>query len=130
MLLQSRIHDAIPVSTGPSDLNEKALTALSDEIKGCEGRMITEKVDLCSQEEVQGFVDHVVDQFKTIDVLVNLVGGIIRTPSVDYPIEDWEYVMDINLKAFERFLLDRLSPFFPQAKERRSLREQQQPKPQ
>jgi hypothetical protein len=31
-------------------------------------------------------------------VLVNVVGGIIRKLAVDHPPEDWQRVIDINLK--------------------------------
>ncbi len=82
------------------DINEKALAGIADEIKKDSGSAImTARVDLCSQKEVEAAVQRVCDKFKKIDVLVNLVGGIVRKPSVDYPLEDWQHVMDINLKA-------------------------------
>jgi NAD(P)-dependent dehydrogenase (short-subunit alcohol dehydrogenase family) len=81
------------------DRNEKGLSDLANEIKENEGEVIAESVELCSQKEVQGFVDLVLDKFEKIDVLVNLVGGIIRRPSIEYHMEDWEHIMDINLKA-------------------------------
>ncbi len=82
------------------DINEKALAAIVNEIKGDSGVLVqTAKVDLCSQKEVEENVNRVCERFKKIDVLVNLVGGIVRKPSADYPLEDWQHVMDINLKA-------------------------------
>jgi 2-deoxy-D-gluconate 3-dehydrogenase len=81
------------------DINEEALARLGDEIQRFGGRVVTAKVNLCAQREVEDFVRLVRDKFHQIDVLVNLVGGIIRKPSIDYPIEDWERIIDINLKA-------------------------------
>ena len=75
------------------DRNEKGLSDLAHEIKDNEGEVIAESVELCSQKEVQGFVDLVLDKFKKIDVLVNLVGGIIRRPSIEYDMQDWEQIM-------------------------------------
>lgn len=81
------------------DLNDAALKSVADEIQGFGGRVLTAKVDLCVQQEVESFVKSVCANFDKIDVLVNLVGGIIRKPSLDYPLAEWERIMDINLKA-------------------------------
>jgi NAD(P)-dependent dehydrogenase (short-subunit alcohol dehydrogenase family) len=81
------------------DKNRKALTDLNEEIKGSEGTVLAQRVDLLDQKEVQDFTDQVIDKFRKIDALVNLVGGIIRKPSMDYTIGEWEQVMDTNLKT-------------------------------
>ena len=82
-----------------AEKNKAQLERLTEEVKKCGVEVVATEVDLCSQAAVEGFVDAVCKKFKTIDVLVNLVGGIIRKPSVDYSLEEWQYVMDINLKA-------------------------------
>lgn len=79
--------------------SEGALAALAKELSGSKGQILTAKVDLCAEDEVSRFVDSVRRRFKTIDVLVTLVGGIIRKQSVDYSLAEWQQVMDINLKA-------------------------------
>ena len=56
-------------------------------------------MDLCVEKEVQPFVDKVRERFGRIDVLVTLVGGIIRKPSLDYSLAEWQQIMDVNLKA-------------------------------
>lgn len=81
------------------DLNEEQLKELAREISGGDGRVLSTKTDLCKPGEVQAFADQVMDQYKKVDVLVNLVGGIIRKPSLDYTIEEWQHIMDINVKA-------------------------------
>ena len=82
------------------DINEKALTAVEKEIKDSVAALVdTAKVDLCSETDVKESVNRVCEKFGKIDVLVNLVGGIVRKPSVNYPLEEWQHVMDINLKA-------------------------------
>jgi 2-deoxy-D-gluconate 3-dehydrogenase len=79
--------------------NEKVISGLSEDVKKTGGRMISARVDLREPEEFESFVQSVHDKYKKIDVLVNLVGGILRKPSLDYTIEDWQRIMDINLKA-------------------------------
>jgi len=60
---------------------------------------MTAKVDLTAEDQVHGFVDAVRGKFGTIDILVTLVGGIIRKPSIDYTLNEWQQVMDVNLKT-------------------------------
>jgi NAD(P)-dependent dehydrogenase (short-subunit alcohol dehydrogenase family) len=79
--------------------NREALERLGAELDGSNGGILLETVDLCQEAEAEAFVDTTVGKFGRIDVLVTLVGGIIRKPSIDYPLDEWQYVMDINLKA-------------------------------
>lgn len=81
------------------DIDEEALARLGDEVKELGSRVLTARVDLCAKNEVEDFVHLVQDKLQKIDVLVNLVGGIIRKPSIEYSIEEWQRIMDINLKA-------------------------------
>lgn len=81
------------------DINEEMLARLAQDVKDFNGRVLTARVDLCVKEEVENFVHLVQDSFQRIDILVNLVGGIIRKPSIEYSLEEWQRIMDINLKA-------------------------------
>jgi 2-deoxy-D-gluconate 3-dehydrogenase len=78
---------------------EPALAKLAAELKGAKGGLMTAKVDLCDEKEVGRFTESVKAKFGAIDVLVTLVGGIVRKPSVDYSLAEWQQVMDVNLKA-------------------------------
>jgi 2-dehydro-3-deoxy-D-gluconate 5-dehydrogenase len=81
--------------------SEQALADLAAEMRGARsnGEVMTAKVDLTVEHEVHGFVDAVRAKFGTIDILVTLVGGIIRKPSIDYTLKEWQQVMDVNLKT-------------------------------
>jgi NAD(P)-dependent dehydrogenase (short-subunit alcohol dehydrogenase family) len=76
-----------------------ALAALAGELRGAPGKLLTAPVDLCVEDQVVAFVDKVRASFGRIDVLVTMVGGIIRKPSVDYSLAEWQHIIDINLKA-------------------------------
>jgi len=78
---------------------QSALDELAQAVGGCAGGVMTAAVDLCAEQEVARFVERVLSRFGRIDVLVTLVGGIIRKPSIDYPLDEWQRVMDVNLKA-------------------------------
>lgn len=79
--------------------NGKALDKLASELAGSAGGILMQKVDLCDEQQVSGFVEATQKRFGRIDVLVTLVGNIIRKPSIDYSLAEWQDVMDANLKA-------------------------------
>lgn len=55
--------------------------------------------DLSSIAPVQGVVEAVVSRFGQLDILVNNAGIIRREDSLDFSEEDWDAVMDTNLKV-------------------------------
>ncbi|MGY4688549.1 SDR family oxidoreductase [Salibacterium sp. K-3] len=55
--------------------------------------------DLEDKTQVKEAVPKVVDAFGRIDILVNNAGIQRRSPSVDFSEEDWDEVIDINLKT-------------------------------
>ena len=55
--------------------------------------------DLSSVAAVQPLVDAVLDRFGHIDILVNNAGIIRRADAVDFTEEDWDAVIDTNLKT-------------------------------
>ncbi|NUQ31070.1 MAG: glucose 1-dehydrogenase [Acidobacteriaceae bacterium] len=57
------------------------------------------QADLSTTEGAQQLFDEVTAKFGHIDILVNNAGTIIRHEAVDYPFEDWQRVIQINLNA-------------------------------
>ncbi|MEY3985549.1 MAG: hypothetical protein RLZ59_994 [Pseudomonadota bacterium] len=57
------------------------------------------KADLSSTAPVKGVVDDVVGRFGRIDILVNNAGIIRRNDLADFTEEDWDAVVDTNLKS-------------------------------
>jgi 2-deoxy-D-gluconate 3-dehydrogenase len=55
--------------------------------------------DLSTIEPVQRVVDETVEKLGGLDILVNNAGIIRRADSVDFTEEDWDAVMDTNLKS-------------------------------
>jgi 3-oxoacyl-[acyl-carrier protein] reductase len=57
-------------------------------------------VDVSSNDSIQAALKDTLEKFKNIDVLVNNAGiAGINVPTVDYPIEEWERVLRINLTS-------------------------------
>lgn len=64
------------------------------------GRKVVDlRADLSSIAPVQGVVDQAVENLGGIDILVNNAGIIRRNDLADFTEEDWDAVVDTNLKA-------------------------------
>ncbi|RPF70954.1 2-dehydro-3-deoxy-D-gluconate 5-dehydrogenase KduD [Aurantiacibacter spongiae] len=57
------------------------------------------RADLSSTAPVSGVVEQAVDAFDRVDILVNNAGIIRREDALDFSEEDWDAVMDVNLKV-------------------------------
>ena len=55
--------------------------------------------DVSKVSDIKKMVATAIEQYGAIDVLVNSAGVNIRKMSVDYKEEDWDYIIDINLKG-------------------------------
>ena len=55
------------------------------------------EVDVADQESVQDMIRNTLEAFGRIDILVNNAGIGIRNLPHEYPLEDWNKVIDINL---------------------------------
>lgn len=55
--------------------------------------------DFSRREEVAEFARRVAGDFPVIDILVNNAGTIRRSPAVVHPDEDWDHVVETNLRA-------------------------------
>ena len=75
------------------------LEEVSREIQEMGRRALPIFCDVTDPESVEEMVNRAMDEFGKIDILVNGAGIAQRAPVVDLPIEDWERVMDINVKG-------------------------------
>ncbi len=58
------------------------------------------KVDVTTEEEVEGFTSQVMRDFGSIDILVNVVGGYMGgIPVAKTSLKDWDFMMNLNLKS-------------------------------
>lgn len=79
--------------------NENELGLLRDEVRGSSGQLKTHLADLTETSHVDRIVTETVSQFGQIDVLVN-AAGIIKNGSIETTsVEDWDRMMNINLRA-------------------------------
>ena len=57
------------------------------------------QADLASLEPIDGIVSQLLEWSGSIDILVNNAGIIRRADALDFTEEDWDAVMDVNLKS-------------------------------
>ncbi len=72
---------------------------LAEEIKRSGDQAVFVKVDVTKQEQVKRMVDTVVDKFGQIDVLVNNAGVLRDAQLLKLSEEDFDLVLDVNLKG-------------------------------
>lgn len=61
--------------------------------------VMVQPADITSTSDVDMLVDAVVSEFSRIDILVNNAGGNVKKPFLDLTEEEWDYVIDVNLKG-------------------------------
>ncbi|PID60901.1 2-deoxy-D-gluconate 3-dehydrogenase [candidate division KSB3 bacterium] len=57
------------------------------------------QADLTSTKSIPGIIEKAVKHFGKIDILINNAGIIRRAPSLEFTEEDWDAVMNVNLKT-------------------------------
>ncbi|MEP1445281.1 MAG: SDR family oxidoreductase [Paraglaciecola sp.] len=55
--------------------------------------------DLSSENSVRNLAKQALDKVGCVDILVNVGGTIFRSPAVDYPYNEWQRVIQVNLDA-------------------------------
>jgi NAD(P)-dependent dehydrogenase (short-subunit alcohol dehydrogenase family) len=79
--------------------DKKSLDLIYDRIEGIGGRCLPVQMDVTDQESIARAVEEAMKEFKKIDVLMCNAGCNRRKPAVDVTWDDWDYVIDTNLKG-------------------------------
>ncbi|WP_142826019.1 SDR family NAD(P)-dependent oxidoreductase [Planococcus soli] len=82
-----------------SGRNKTALDAALLELQMHNPKCIAVSGDLSDIAEVRKLIDKAASEFGTIDVLVNNAGVNIAKPAMEVTEEDWDTVLDLNLKS-------------------------------
>ena len=85
----------IPFSTG----TEEQLMKTVEEIKALGVKAITARADVSNSKEVKAMVDLAISELGKIDILVNNAGTITVKPVSEMTEEEWDKVVDVNLKG-------------------------------
>lgn len=55
--------------------------------------------DVADEADIRNLIDAAVDAYGPIDILVNNAGAVARLPVHELPVEDWDHVMNVNLRG-------------------------------
>lgn len=82
------------------------LTALAEEIAASGGRALPVRMDVTDSESIRSAVDTVEEELGPIQILVNNSGVVERKPIFEHDENDWDTVVDTNLKGAWLLSLD------------------------
>ncbi|MEZ4698339.1 MAG: 2-dehydro-3-deoxy-D-gluconate 5-dehydrogenase KduD [Rhodothermales bacterium] len=86
--------DVVCASTSRDGTNEAA-----NEIRSAGAKSWQVGADLSDERGVEAMIAEVESEVEAVDILVNNAGTIRRHPAVDYPMDDWNVVLQTNLNA-------------------------------
>jgi len=87
------------------DLNRDAGEAAAQEIVGAGGRAIFVSANVTSADDGRRLVDRTIGEFGKVNILFNNAGIIRRAAITELGEDDWDRVMDVNVKSI--YLLSR-----------------------
>jgi NAD(P)-dependent dehydrogenase (short-subunit alcohol dehydrogenase family) len=82
-----------------SDISQEDCEKVVNEIKGLGRRGLALKCDVTSRADVEVMVTRTVAEFGKLDILVNNAGIIAFKPFLELTDEDWDNLMNVNLRG-------------------------------
>lgn len=82
-----------------TDVNIEGANRVAGEIKNQGGTAIAVKADVSNRAEVESLVKSTLENFKAIHILVNNAAIVRQVPLLEMTEEDWDDVVDVNLKG-------------------------------
>jgi len=82
------------------DINESNLQRVYGELNAeFPGRVFINKVDLSKVDDIRRVVEKIVSVDGKVDILINHAGVNRRKPALEVTEEDWDFVLNVNLKG-------------------------------
>ena len=77
--------------------NSKGADSTVDQIKALGGQAIAFKADVSKEDQVQAMFKMAIETYGTVDILINNAGLQRDAPFVDMTLDDWNFVIGVNL---------------------------------
>ena len=82
------------------DINRESLNRAGEEFQKYEERFLPIEADVTSVVAMESAVQSAVKKFGDLDILVNNAGILHATPMEDVTEQEWDKIIDVNLKSF------------------------------
>ncbi len=79
--------------------NLENLKSVCRDMEALGQRALAVQTDVAHPEQLENLVDQTLSALGKIDILVNNAGTTYRMKAEDYPVEQWDRVMNVNLRA-------------------------------
>ena len=90
-----------------ADANEEGASRAATEIVQKGGSAVAAAVDVRFYDQVEAVARLAMERFGRIDILVNCAGTQYRAPALDFPVEEFDRVMNVNNRAV--FIMSKLA---------------------
>jgi NAD(P)-dependent dehydrogenase (short-subunit alcohol dehydrogenase family) len=81
-------------------MDDGRLKGVAEDMKRIGRRSLAVQVDTSRSSDVKRCIQKVLDEYGTIDVLVNNAGTAFPGPILDLPEDEWDRVINVNLKGY------------------------------
>ncbi len=81
------------------DISDEKLLTLKSEIEAQKRRCLVLKIDLLRCDQIDRMVETTVKEMGKIDILANIAGVNVHKAAEEMTEKDWDFVLDVNLKA-------------------------------
>ncbi|MDN7228296.1 SDR family oxidoreductase [Planococcus liqunii] len=79
--------------------SEEKLKVLAERINNSGGTALYRSTDVTNKDEVQSLVDFTIEKFNRVDTLINSAGLMLFSMWDNTHVEEWEKMIDLNLKG-------------------------------
>ena len=78
---------------------EEKAEAVAEKIRAAGGQAQGRAFTVAGADEVERFVDSLYKDYKKLDILMNCIGTHIENAAAEYREEDWDHILNVNLKT-------------------------------
>lgn len=75
------------------------LEKLAEEVTSAGGRALTITADVTDRAQAEAAVQRTVSELGRLDTVINNAGVMLLGPAVDAPVEEWDRMVDLNVKG-------------------------------
>ncbi|AZN41344.1 SDR family NAD(P)-dependent oxidoreductase [Paenibacillus albus] len=82
-----------------ADIHMEGAHQVEERIRQAGGKCLAVHADVVKKADIERVFADTVREFGTVDILINNVGGTIRKAMVEFSEDEWDQIIDINLKS-------------------------------